>query len=581
MDAVNTNTNIKIDGTTDALDLFYNKYKQPVQGEYIEDQNRTCGYWTDENGEDRLIRMAVGLNRICYIPVTAGDIIFINELEGLVNNGNGNAPYNSCIWYLTDGINIPTTKDTTSSKVLVKGQTAGQSYLSIKDTYIVVPEGATYFVYNYCVDSVQNIEIISSDLISIEASRSGVKLNGSHTIGTKGYRMLTIDWQDSDGSWYSETAKDKKGQKIKITLDDKDFTPKATEAYAVGDSVCYDGQSVHIYNELVIESMEANADGNTEVVLLLSENSMYVDVSYLNLNTTPDENMWANWFYVAGKEGATPVEWIMNALAANTSNIVNSRESSVFNRGNTVYGSLNLVGGKGNNVYSYQSFCFGSSNTVMNANVIGSNNVAYSGIVLGSKNNVCSKTAVTSVIGDMNNVKGGNRNHIMASRATIEGDTQESVIIGGRNNKLLGTNAWGTGIFAGNGNSITDSTRSVIVGGYNNTINKATDSVIHGNHNVVNEGANCSMAMGQYLTVNTPYTTMVGINGASKEKDLFVVAYRPGSSGRPTDDKYRPFYVTTEGNAKVLNDLSTKTITIGNTTLTEAQVNKLLALIEA
>lgn len=164
--ASETNTNLRIDGVTDALSLFYNELKQPIQCEYIEDQNRTCGYWTDKSGEDRLIRMAVGLNRMCYIPVTAGDIIFINELTGLVNNGNGSASHKSCIWYLTDGINIPTTEDTASSKILLKGQTAGQSYLSIKDTCVVVPEGASYFVYNYNLDSVQDIKIIHSDSIS-------------------------------------------------------------------------------------------------------------------------------------------------------------------------------------------------------------------------------------------------------------------------------------------------------------------------------------------------------------------------------------------------------------------------------
>jgi hypothetical protein len=146
------------------------------------------------------------------------------------------------------------------------------------------------------------------------------------------------------------------------------------------------------------------------------------------------------------------------------------------------------------------------------------------------------------------------KHRIMASNQSM---------LGGANNRLINS---GSSAVLGEGSSVVDSDHSLTAGGFN-TITSSKYSLVAGKFNKL-ESAPYSFVAGLYNQAKAAYQAVVGYyNDATDANNIFMV-------GNGNSEKRSNAFVV-----KKSGEVQAKSLTIGNTTLTEPELQKILNFI--
>ena len=297
-------------------------------------------------------------------------------------------------------------------------------------------------------------------------------------------------------------------------------------------------------------------------------------------NNTITNTSYSLWNTVLGK--ANQLSGGASIHNANTENLVFGgknilhdavQDSATFGYRNEVYANQAMTHGYKNTNKGGESFVQGTENQLLGNITIDTVGPDYDG--------ASSDTKSSAVIGSKNVIQHGlKQSLVVGNQQTVNTNCQQIIAIGTKN-KIGKSCSW-TNTF-GDSNEIKNYATDSTVFGYENKVYGGADSsnpvqyvyMFGRNNDNRGNGSNHSYAymLGDYLNTTKDHQVVVGscnVGDATEANAFFVVG--TGDLGEPNTPKTT--FMVEDGNVKVKG-----TLTVGSTSLTEAQLQSLLALI--
>lgn len=293
------------------------------------------------------------------------------------------------------------------------------------------------------------------------------------------------------------------------------------------------------------------------------------DSAIFGHNNIAEENKNVNTSNLcAGKSNKIKPNTTTTAIFGNK-NTVDSINGFVYGLTNTLGGQQSLVGGQNN------------TNIGINSGVIGSgnNNEGEASVVFGLDN---TNTGKGSLISGQSNSANGGRIIVVGKENTVKGTTHGTAVFGYKNTIEASNdhdNALNAAVLcSGRNNKVNASASISIVSGGDNTLN-GKGNAIFGEQNTI--AHNYSFISGHNCSTTSNYQRIFGKfnNTTNSSNYIDIVAW-----GGDNNSRKNLYTLDKSGNATftgmvLCSNVSTKTITIGNTTLTEEDLIKVLRLI--